>query len=271
MDKMSLFSVLAISLPEAVLNIYLSFLITGEKTHLYLDDRINIIRLCIAAPLMAVATYTVRAVMPNVNFILLVNILVYIIIIRFVYNMKFFKAFINVIVFMGYLISFEVIFTPVFFQIAGINASQLLSNDSLRFLYAVFEKVPEIFIIISLWNWNKASFNIKEYKETKAIFSIFIMVLIMTEAIFCFIFVYNLDKIPMVFRVIFTFGCVLFAVFNFLLFKLISVLTNAVAKKEITQSMEYKKETRNSFTDIYSSLEDGDIERAKRICEHSLK
>lgn len=270
MDKMSLFSILTVSVPEAILNVYLAFLITGEKTNLYLADRINIMRMLYFVCALVISQAVTRAVLPNIILVLLINLFVATMLLKIIYKMHWHKAVANSVIMYGFLVSLEIFYTPLFIGITGLSANEIYSNDYIRLLYAVPERVIHLFIIISLWNWNRAFLNLKEYKEIRSSLGVFAIVVLGIEASFFFVFINNVDKFAVNFKIAFSIGLFLFSVFNFFLLRLISVLTNAVMKKEMMEFFSYKKNALNGYRNIYLLLEKGKLDEAKEICQFNF-
>lgn len=271
MDKMSLLSVVTVSIPEEILSIYLCFLITGEKLHLFLDDKINVIRLAIAVSLMVTSSVVLRALLPEMVLFFLANMLVIAVIFKFTYKMKWYKAAINSLILYGFLISIEMVYAPIFLTIAHINVEQLRSSDIWRIIYSIPVRGIQLFLIISLWNWNKVVFNIKEYKEVRGIFFIFMTVLLSTEILFLFLFLKHFSNMESQVQWIYMGGFSLFAVLNFSLFKLLSVFTNAIIRRDLAEYINSKREARNTVESIETLLEKGEIEKAKFLCREYNK
>lgn len=271
MDKMSLLSVVTVSIPEEILSIYLCFLITGEKFHLFLDDKINVIRLAIAVSLMVTSSVVLRALLPEMVLFFLVNMLVIAVIFKFTYKMKWYKAALNSLILYGFLMSIEIVYAPVFLTIAGITMEQLQSSDSWRILCSIPIRGIQIFLIISLWNWNKVVFNIKEYKEVRVTFFLFMTLLLSIELLFVLIFLNNFSGMASHVRWVYMGGFSLFSVLNFSLFKLLSVFTNAVVRRDLAEYINSKREARYTVESIEALLEKGEVEKAKYLCREYNK
>lgn len=271
MDKMSPLSILAVSVPEMICSIYLCFLITGEKIHLFLDDKINVIRLAIAVSLMVASSVILRAFLPEMVLFFLVNMLIITIIFMVTYKMKWYKAAINSLILYGFLISIEIVYAPIFLKIADISVEQMQNSDGWRILYSIPMRGIQLFLIISLWNWNKVVFNIKEYKEVRVTFFIFMTLLLSIELLFVLIFLNNFSDMESHVQWVYMGGFSLFSVLNFSLFKLLSVFTNAIVRKDLAEYINSKREARSTMESIATLLEKGEIEQAKSLCREYNK
>lgn len=272
MDKMSLFSILTVSVPEAILDIYFGFLITGDKVHLYLDDRINIVRLLIAVTLMSAASATLRYILPN-NFLLVLvaHIIVYILILKTVYKLKWGKSAVVVAAFMFFLVSIELLYFFPFMTFVPEQAKSIYSNDILRLLYSLPERVIQLFAIISLWNVNKVYFNIKQYKKLLIPFIGLILILSLTEIAFVVIFVNLSGMMDIKVKLIYAAAFFMFALVNYLLFRFISKLSNVISENEFAEFLEYKRQVKGTTLDIYTLINSGEVDSAKKYIQTLLK
>ncbi len=259
MDKMSLFSVLTVSIPEYILDIYVAFLITGEKTHLYLSDKINVVRLAITISLLSIGVWVVRAAMPNLYFIMISNFFLYIIILKFIYSFKWTKSIINVLIIFGILLAIESIYTPIFFQMFKLNLEKLLGSDIDRLIYTIPERIMQISIIVSIWNWNGVYINLKEYKKARVPFIVFIVIFIAVEWFVFLIFCLSFDKFTILYKVIFAIAFLCFALANFSMFKFISTLTNSILEDEWVKQIDLKKKYGNEKKQVIKYLENGNV------------
>ena len=83
MGGVTLFSLLCISLPEALFNLVLFVLFSGEKKRLDLHKRKNVIALVVALVLMLLATSVIRSFAPNVVINVIGHVVAYILIFTF--------------------------------------------------------------------------------------------------------------------------------------------------------------------------------------------
>ncbi len=268
---MSPLSILAVSVPEMICSIYLCFLITGEKLHLFLDDKINVIRLAIATTFMVASSVILRALLPDMVVFFLINMLIITIIFMITYKMKWYKAAVNALILYGSLLSIEMVYAPIFFTISGISVEQMQNSDAWRIIYSTPMRGLQLFLIVSLWNWNKVLFNIKEYKEVRVVFFLFMTLLLSIEFLFFLIFLNNFSAMDSHVRWVYIGGFSLFSVLNFSLFKLLSVFTNAIIRKDLEEYITSKREARNTIESIETLLQKGQIEQAKSLCREYNK
>ena len=221
MDKMSFFSILTVSVPEAILDIYVAFVLTGQRNKLYLDDKLNVIRLIISVCLITTVAVTTRAILYNILLIVLANIIIYTIIIKFVYRIKWPEAFSCVIIIFAVLITVEGLYIPIFVNFVSKSLSNLYAKDMLRFISTIPVRVIQVAIIVSFWKWDLVYLRVKGSKRFRNALFLLMFVLLFTEAIYSFLFVYNLHVINDLSKVIFSIGGVLLVIFNILLRKVV--------------------------------------------------
>ncbi|MCX7923765.1 MAG: hypothetical protein N3B21_17410 [Clostridia bacterium] len=225
MDKMSLFSILTVSMPEVILDIYLGFVLIGQRSRLYLDDKLNLLRLFIAVPLLVIAQVTARAVLPNLLFVLLANILFFIIILKFVYTLKWRESILSTLIIYGFLITVEATYVHQFAGFINKSAGTFFSNDIVRLLYSIPERIIQLIVIVSLWRWDIVYFNLLRNKKILYTFSLFAVLLFSAEVTFIYAFVHYIDKMSPAFRIACSIASVMFALINFLACKVIIMIS----------------------------------------------
>ena len=223
MDKMSLFSILTVSVPEAILNIYLAFVLTGQRNKLY-PDSLNIIRLLIAVPLMVVASVTSRAMLENMAYVFLVNFLVYTIILKLVYRLKWKDSLLCVVIICGFLITVEAIYIYPFITLYSKNLDIYYSNDIVRLVSSIPERFAQLAVIISFWKWDLVYLDLRGLKKIQSAFILLVVLLLSTELAFSYVFVNSLDRLLFPFKVTIIMGSFLFAIINYLLCKVVIML-----------------------------------------------
>ncbi len=221
MDKMSLISILTVAVPEAILNIYIGFVFTGQRSKLYLDDKLNLIRMIATVSLMVVAAVVTRATASDLITVLLINILLYSLILFFVYRIKWYEAVISVMIFVGILITTEFAYMIQFFALLNISLEEYLASDLNRFLISVPQRAIQIFIIASFWNWDIVYLNLQAHKKIRNLVLVCALVLGFTEALFYTLFMYSLDVLTPPFKIYYSIACMMFVVINVLLSRMI--------------------------------------------------
>ncbi len=224
MDRMSLFAVLTVSFPEAFLDIYVAFVLMGQRNKLYLDDKMNIRRLIITVVLMVAASVTTRAVMPNIMLIFGPIIILYAAIFKFVYRLKWSEAFLVSILIYGVLITIEAAYLSQYVKFIN-KMSILWPDDITRLVMTIPERVIQIIIIVSFWKWDLAYLNLKSSKKALYTFILLVVLLLSTEFAFIFAFLYYFDNMSMILKIASSAACLVFAVINVLLFKVVTMLS----------------------------------------------
>lgn len=221
MDKMSVISILAVAIPEAILNIYIGFVLTGQRSKLYLDDKLNLVRMLIAVPLLVAAAVINRYIVSGLILILLINILSYSIILFFVYRIKWYEAVLSVMIFLGILVTTEFGYMIQFFALLDISIEEYLASDLNRFLISLPQRAIQIFIIASFWNWDLVYLNLQAHKKIKYLVLLCALVLFITEASFYTLFMYSLDVLAPSFKIYYSIACIMFVLVNVLFSRLI--------------------------------------------------
>jgi len=221
MDKMSLFTILAVSLPEAVLNIYIGLLLTGHRSKLYLDDKINIVRLIITAPLMVSVTFFSRYILTELLLVVLFNVLLYTLILLLVYKIKWHEAVLAVLIFYGLLITIEIAYMPQFFVLFEISMEEYFASDLTRFFTSIPQRLIQLGIVVSLWNWDIVYLKLQYHKKLKYYVLAFTFLLFIAEVSFCTLFLYSLNMLTHNFRIYFSILSIVFVAVNITYFKML--------------------------------------------------
>ncbi|MCX7746906.1 MAG: hypothetical protein N2645_08445 [Clostridia bacterium] len=230
MDKMSLFSILLVSVPEAICNIFVGFVLTGQRNKLYLNDFLNIIRFVAAVILMVLTAVVSRSLFSNLLLILLCNVVLYTITLKYVYNIKWLDAFLSVFLFCGLLITAEILYLPPYAKFLNKNISELISSDVIRFLTCIPERAIQIWVAISFWKWDLVYLYLKLKGHKKILYTFFVLAIILlsTEVFFAYATMHNLDKMTNSFAILYAAGNSMFAVVNYLICKLIIMLAKNI-------------------------------------------
>lgn len=217
MDKLGIVSVLLVSFPEAICNLYLGFVLTGHRGKLYLD-KFNILRAVIAVSLMVLTSVASRGVLDNLFYIIIVNMVSYILIIKLVYRLKLLHCCLCVFLFYGILFTIEAIYL---FPIAAfINSSPgiyCFSNDAVRFILSLPERAIQVFIIVSFWEWDLVYLYMRKFEMQKNTFLFFVITLLLIEATFFHVFIHSLGSLDLWSKIAFSVICFMFGVANVLL------------------------------------------------------
>ncbi len=267
MEKMSFISILTVVLPEIVLGSGFSLLVIGEKRRLILDSKEKIIRAIIFVFLMCLTPVVTRRILPSKEFVLIANFLMYIIITKFSLNIKLLKALIQTLIFVGSIIMIENLFYPVFQAFIDNNLeSTLYTNDIIKFIFTIPQKVIHLIGIIILWNMNIVLINLKKYKEIAFNSTMTIVPVLISIVCMSYILV-NSVHMSMVLKI-------LLAVCIFLLILSAIFFTKLITSWCKTVRFEVVKNVReeNKIVDyIYYLAQKGDIRRIINICTEKKK
>lgn len=230
MDRMNLFVMSFVSFPGALLNVAIGFLLMGYKDFLK-PSVVNIKRMVLTILLMIIADYFIRAYTP-LAIASLLQILVYILIIKFTCEITIKKSLTCVSLFTGVLISIELIYAPTMLVYLQKSLYQVYSDDTLRLICSIPERLIQLGVCISLWNTVTVFVDFKKYKGMLKYATAVLMLLYSIEIIFMFTFMYNIDKMDLLTKILDIIVSIGFVVFNSLIFKFISAYSRTVLKTE---------------------------------------
>ncbi len=139
MDKMTLFAILTVSVPEAFFNIFLGFVFIGRRGLLRLNDRLNLKRMLMSVALMVTVAVTGRAMLPNMVFVIISNLVLYTIILKFVYFkvIKWSEAIACTLIFMSFLATIEFTYLYQFVTFYSKSLINYHSNDMVRLVSSI--------------------------------------------------------------------------------------------------------------------------------------
>ena len=250
MDRMSLFVISFISFPGALLNVSIGFLLMGYKDFLK-PGIINIKRMTLTVLLMIIADYFIRAYTPLVVAPLL-QILIYILIIKFTWKIAIKKSLACVSLFTGVLITIELIYAPTMLVYLQKTLYQVYSNDTLRLICSVPERLIQLGVCISLWNTVTVFIDFKKYKGMLKYATVVLMLLYAIEIIFMFTFMYNIDKMDLLTKILDIIISLGFVIFNSLIFKFIATYSKTIIETEKEKHDINNKRIMDEFAKLFA-------------------
>ncbi len=292
MESMNLVSILAVSLPEAVLSLSIGLLAIGEKNKLKFlatDERnklklqkFNLLSFALTVMIMILGTFVIRSIAPNITFVLLGHIIWYTIAIKFTYDTDYtsnfkeillsnwYKAFVRSIFSLGFLVFAEMAFVSQISLFLEKSINELYSENVQRFLFSLPSRVLQLTAVISLWNWNVILINMKKFKEIRKITIATILLLLTIEASLLYFITSNFIHFDfntkIVLSVIFT-GLI---GLNFCMFRLITVVTKVIKLDELKNFKKIQKENDKVIKIAYNYLERNDIQKAKDAIKEKI-
>lgn len=243
MDKMSLFSVMTVSVPEAFLNIIIGMLIVGKKEYLSLN-KANIIKLLLSIFCFVGSSWAFRSVFQIGALTVLPQIAIYITTLSLIYRMHVLRSFLCVLSMVAVLISIELTFVPMFFAYMQKTVREIYNSDILRLLGSLPERFVQIGMVASLWNISEYV-NFRKYKKFSTLLSIFLACLFCVEFIYLYDFTNNVIHMSKISFILHFVGSLMFAFLNFSIYKIMTTLIKSVKS-------DYEK----NKASIMSSLDD---------------
>lgn len=161
MDKMSLLSILLVSVPEEFLIVLMLCLLVGRRDIINFRQKSNIYRVIIATVLTVAWADFIRAHIENVLFIFTSNMVVATIVYVLVLRIKWYKASLGVLVIFVIHLVIESIAAIGMLAISGVTLEQMYSNDIMRIIFTLPIRLMQVAIVVLLYNLKKTmiSFN----------------------------------------------------------------------------------------------------------------
>lgn len=270
MDKMNFLNVLTISIPEAILNIYLGLMIIGEKGKLHIGLAVNRMRLLLFVVLSVSVSFVIRYFIPIPIAAFVLIILIYIPIVKYVYNILWKRAITCVLFFMGVLWTIELAYMGQLMSFINVSLGTILSSNTLRIIISLPERVLQLAILLTIWRKNEVLFDIRRYKKLYQLCNTFLILIYVVEMIFIYNFVSKIEGSNTVSKVLSTLGCVIFVAINIIVAEFISLVTKSI-RAEIKESYENEMiKEKNMIKVINDYLEKKEVGKAQKVCQLSL-
>lgn len=145
MDKLSITSLIIVSLPDAVMVALIGLVSIGKFS--YFKNANNFIRIAIFGVLSAVIIFFSRAFVRNVVEQLVVSILLYSLLFIFIMRLKFYESILASLFGMIVLVFMEVIITPPILALTNTTMLQIYQNDWWRFIYSSPERIIQVILV----------------------------------------------------------------------------------------------------------------------------
>lgn len=259
MYDLSLITLFLVSIPEWILNIYLSFLITGYRLYLPFKDnprqrKTNILKLLLATCIYVLIQKLDRMYLKDIGLIFIINIFSAIIILWIVYSDKtkifasmseltkrftkknfliFFGNFmyswtipsLQVIIMYAFLVSVESIYIPPMLHILNmdIHNTLLSENGWIPICASQIDRFIQILLIVSLWNWQRLKMNFELYQINKHLYILYFIFIILIEFGYTYMYIKLFPLLNMVERVFLFIGCIIIILVNKDLYKLVTL------------------------------------------------
>lgn len=249
MDKMSLFTVLTVSAPEALSGLIIGFLIFGLKEKI-LPNKNNLIRMFISVLLMVNLTFAVRSYIPLGPLTLIISVVGTVFIFKFVFDIKWGKAIGSTLIFIGMIGVLEEIFLPPLFIYLQKTAADIYGDDIIRLVCSLPERLIQAGMIISLWNFKNVLVDYDRYKKIQLWFNTIMIVLYAGEMIELYEFLSRFNTMILKDVIMNITALTLFVIANVALFKFLTNYTKVVKVDESVKHIENIKELRNTIDTI---------------------
>lgn len=171
MKGFSILNVFILSAPQFFLCFMFSLIILGKGSEVPFKCDSNkfvrcLIKISISSLLVSFAGAVVGFFIPNMNVTSIVDMVIYCILLKYIYKSSWKESILGVAAFSIILISFESLYVPfcIRYFYNGSEANLFNSPELKRFLCFLPERLVQIIIIVSFWNFNFAIQKFKQYK-----------------------------------------------------------------------------------------------------------
>jgi len=179
MDKMSIWTILFVSFPEELLIVLTTLVLIGYKDFLNFKKSENIFRLLFSVILMVIFACTGRMLLPSISLNSLVSFIAFTLILTITYRIRLLSSFFSILTAFIVIIVGESTLLVAIMKLFNISLQVFLTNDAIRILVTLPERLLQIMIILIIsriknTNFNKISLSIDEWIQI----SLFSMVII---------------------------------------------------------------------------------------------
>jgi hypothetical protein len=237
MEKFNIINIILLSIPEAILNIYIALLFVMENRFLPFKcdkatRKINVLKIIAFTLSYSLFGAILDHFSHNMQFNSLAKILSMFILIRLIYKITWIKSFTGMIVSLGFLIGFEAFYGPACVNIFYLDINDFFNGDQkTRILLSLAVRVAQLWAIVSLWNWKLVNDELGKYKlKTKALFITIALILIAIEFEFSQLYALNFNSLSINYKIIGGIVCVCCGLLNYLIFYSYIVIIREVAK-----------------------------------------
>ncbi|GEM_PF-2541348 len=265
MGGVTLFSLVFISLPEAVLNMVLFLLFSGKKKRLELRNKENIAAAVITLVLMLLTTLTVRSFAPNVVINVLGHVVAYILIFTFVYRLDIRVSVFSISLITMLMTIIENLYIPFVIGYLIGNVEAFFSNQANLLLVSLPARVLQLLAILYMWKYHIVFVSVRLNRKLDVLLPVVMFGFCVPELCISFYFANAFANLNLTQQIIFSLALFLLMLMNLLILKLVF----EVAKWAIEGGTRHYEELENAsqwlFEKIDNYLQDGDIDGAKNI------
>ncbi|RCX08678.1 hypothetical protein DFR58_14121 [Anaerobacterium chartisolvens] len=241
MDTMNIIVLLLVSIPESIFNLFLGFLITGQKEYIFINSLRKLLKLITTAAIMSISSYVIRTFVPIGIMTIGLHFIAYTIIIKFCYRIKITKSLASVTFFTGFLMTVEILYIPPLAIFIQKNILKIYDDNILRIVCTIPERIIQFIAVIWLWNCGVVLVDLKKYKDIRKMATIILLILYAIEMFSLFTFIKQIDIMDLTTKVTYMLICIGFVALNILMFKFISKFTATVIEEETRDFKKHKE------------------------------
>lgn len=269
---MNLYILILISLPEAILNLYIMLRLSGQNSKINIKDKKSIAKFLLALVLMLCTSIVIRPFSPNVLVNIILHSLAYTVIFWFVYRINMIKSAFCASLVLMLNSAIENLYIPFVVAYISKGYDNFFANYKLFAIYSIPYRIAQI--CIALWInkyeivFDMAKINKRFYK----IFIVFMYVLILLGFSFALIFYNYFSSMSLFFQVLFSFSIsTMVFMTSFLVFNLIYLALTGILTGGYKQYQVLEEEAKLAFNKIYNLLKNRNVTDATTLLEKILE
>lgn len=268
---MNLYILFLISLPEAVLNLYIILQLVGQKSLLNFRDKGNIFRYIAALALMLVSSLVIRPIVPNAIVNIIVHSIAYMGIIFAIYRTGVLKSIFCVSLVLMLNSAIENIYFPFIVVYASGGYDNFIQNYKWFVVYSIPYRLAQVGIILLLHKYEIVFDMMKINKRFYKLFVAFMYLLTFMEFCFSTIIYKYFDRFELFYQIVFCISLsTLVFITSILIFNLIYFSVTGVLIRGYKQYKDLEDNARMAFSEVYGFLKDQKVDDATRYLENLL-
>lgn len=258
MDKIDIVKFFIVTVPENILNIYLSFLLTGTKLNLPFKDnpkdrRSNLLKLITIVGMFSLIQLIFRRILPDIGTFFVVNIILSALSLWLVYADKsisgirdLLKSFaipiLQTFVIIAFLLTIESIYIPVTLQAVNIKLDDVFLPQYrwLNILLPQIDRFFQVLIILTAWDFSRIRKNATYYNCKKPIYVAAFAYLIVIQFGFVYAYIKAFFGFEVPVRILFFILCSGMGIGNLLCFKYACKFIENIKTAERGEKIENK-------------------------------
>ena len=268
---MNLYILFFISLPEALLNLYIMLRLAGESKKLKFKNINNTLRFLITIALMLLGSWIIRPLAPNVVINILLHSIVYTLLISLIYKTNLIKSAFCVSLVLLLYSTVENLYIRFIIAYISHGIENFNSNYQMFIVYSLPYRFAQIAAIIFLIKYEIVLDIAKIDKSFNRLFVICMYLLTCLEYCFSYLFDMYFEKMSLFHQIIFSIAISIMAfITSLLVFKFIYIIVRGLLTGGYKQYQELEMDSKYAFKKVYTLIKDNNINGAEEILENLI-